>query len=598
MTTAEPPTFLKPGVHLDAYRIRRWRGGGAYGDVYESVKDGRHFALKVTKHRQSSDDPSKTYLRQLRELVCLVQLDHPNIAKVHGWTRTADGRGYLALDFVEGWTLAEWLQEMRPTFQDVLRVFVKLANALEHLHSRGVRHRDISLSNVMVRKSDGEPVIIDLGAGEHSGALELTDAPLPPGTTRYRSPEAARFFKEHRDEPSARYDFPLEDDSYALAVCLFDALTDPEPAKNADARKVPRINVNSLSMAPPPARRANPRVPEPLSARVARLLERDVEKRRPALASMREALEELGAQDSAEWQAEVFASAEEDMGSPETPGVARAGTRRRMLAGAAAVLAAVLAAVGVAMLMRQSPSPEGPPAQAAPESPSGPRAEAPVAPPSTHAPPASAVPSSPEVPVQKESPVVNAPKNQPPSPPVAKKPKKSAPVFSLEFLGKCAAATAFAAAQWGCPASQVLPTQERCPSAAVTAMKHRWLEDGGQFLIRVDVNQAVTPYCERNPAHSMCEVVVGDGEIESETREKYGDLPVGTRLYGRVWTGGKEVVARYTRARPPGEEEIPICVALGLPGGEGGALTQPGSKPGAAVLMSEEPARFIFGQWP
>ena len=600
---AEPPnSLLKPGARLDTYRIRRWKGGGSYGEVYECERKGRPYALKLSKHRQSSDDPGKTDQRLLRELVCLVQLDHPNIAKVLGWTRTEAGYGYLVLEYVEGWTLAEWLQQTRPTFQQVLRVFAKIADALAYMHRRGVRHRDVSLFNVMVRKADGEPVIIDLGAGEYSGAPELTDAPLPPGTNRYRSPEAALFFRENKNDLSARYDFPPEDDFYSLAVCLYDALTDAEPARRADARKAPRLNVNSPTLAPPPARKVNPRVPEPVSAWVERWLVRDVEQRRPALAAMPGALEELGKQSGAEWLAVVQPSAEES-----ATALARlpAGVRRHVLAWT--VAAAVLAAVAVFAWLRTPASPEASPSQAAPESSNGPRAAAPAAPPSPPAPSASAVPSSSEMPpVAKESPSVSAPTNSPPSPTAAKKPKKAAPVFSPEFLKQCTLAGASAAALMGCPATQVTPTREACPAAAVEAMHERALRDEGEIRVQVDVRQP-----DEGPGKCRaagrerdfgCIATLGDGKIESVVLRRFRDLPKGTRLYGQVWTSGEEVVIRYTRAVVPSgedygdlERDFPICVALGLNGGE---KKLPGSKPGAAVVPAEAPARFIFGQWP
>jgi len=608
MMNAEPPSFLKPGAHLDTYRIRRWKGGGSYGDVYECVREGRPYALKLSKHRQSSDDPGKTDQRLLRELVCLVQLDHPNIAKVLGWTRTTAGYGYLVLEYVNGWTLADWLQETRPTFQQVLRVFAKLADALAYMHRRGVRHRDVSLSNVMVRKADGEPVIIDLGAGEYSGAHELTDVPLPPGTNRYRSPEAALFFREHKNDPSARYDFPPEDDAYSLAVCLYDALTDAEPARRADARKAPRLNVNSPTMAPPPARKVNPRVPEPLSAWVERWLVRDLEQRRPALAAMSSAMEELGRMDGAEWQATVQPPSEEAATAPARP---PAGARRRVLAWAMA--AALLAAVAVFAWLRADPSPEAPPSRPAPESSSDPRAAAPAPAPSPPAPSASAVPSPSEMPlVAKEIPSVSAPTNPPLSPTAAKKPKRAAPVFSPEFIKQCAMAGASAAALMGCPASQVTPTREECPAPAVEAMSARRLRDNGYIEIVVDPRQPKLPIGKCKAAGRWrddvpaCVATLGDGKIESVVSGGQGGLPTGTRLYGQLWTSGDEVVGRYTRAVVPsgieyfqedeiGGRDFPICVALGLNGGE---KKLPGSKPGAAIVPADSPARFIYGQWP
>ena len=605
MMNVEPPNFLKPGAHLDAYRIRRWKGGGAYGDVYEGEKNGKPYALKLSKHRHSSDDPGKTYQRQLRELVCLVQLEHPNIAKVLGWTRTEAGYGYLVLEYVDGWTLAEWLQETRPTFGQVVRVFAKLADALAYMHRQGVRHRDVSLLNIMVRKADGEPVIIDLGAGEYSGAHELTDAPLPPGTTRYRSPEAARFFKKHQNDPSARYDFPPEDDFYSLAVCLYDALTDAEPARRADARKAPRLNVNSPTTAPLPARRVNPRVPELVSAWVERWLVRDVEKRRPALAAMPGTLEELGRQGGAEWLDTVQPPSEEGSAAPERP---QSGARRRVRGWA--VAAAVLAAVAVFASLCAAPSPQGPPSRFAPESPSAPRAAPPDTPPSRPVPSTSAVPSPPQVPpVAKESPSVSAPNNQPPSPPAVKKPKRTAPVFSTKplkngVLGVCAAGAI------GCPGAQVTPTREACPPAAVRAMDARGLEALSDTDIIVDPSQPDLPVGKCREAGRWrtdvraCVATVGDGKIESVVKEGTRGLPKGTRLYGQLWTSGGEVVGRYTRAvYPPDfdltdsdwERDFQVCLALGL---NGGAEKLPGSKPGAAILDASQPVRPIWEQWP
>ena len=66
-----------------------------------------------------------------------------------------------------------------PTLHEVVVLFLKLFDALEHMHARGVFHRDLSLRNIMVTK-EGEPVIIDFGAADYATAEELTDAPLPP----------------------------------------------------------------------------------------------------------------------------------------------------------------------------------------------------------------------------------------------------------------------------------------------------------------------------------------------------------------------------------------------------------------------------------
>jgi serine/threonine-protein kinase len=117
---------------------------------------------------------------------------------------------------------------------------MKLADALDYMHRRGVFHRDISLSNILIRKEDGEPFLVDFGAGDFANAPEVTEEVLPPGTNRFRAPEAVRFYAEHKLDLGARYDFRAADDQYALSVCLYDALTDAEPAKDAERRAAPR----------------------------------------------------------------------------------------------------------------------------------------------------------------------------------------------------------------------------------------------------------------------------------------------------------------------------------------------------------------------
>ncbi|WIG93226.1 serine/threonine-protein kinase [Myxococcus sp. SDU36] len=670
MSTLNLFGFLKPGSRLDGCRIREWKGGGAYGDVYRGVRAGLPVAVKVSKHRQFSLDNSRSDERLLRELVCLVRLEHPYIAKVKGWSRTQDGRGYLVLEYVEGWTLGEWIERQRPTFQQVARLFAKLTHALEYMHERGVRHRDISLSNIMVRKVDGEPVLIDLGAGEYSGAYGLTDAPLPPGTTRYRSPEAVSFYKENQNNPEARYAFPAEDDLYSLAVCLYDALTDAEPATPAEARKAPRIAVNSASMPPPDARVANPRVPEDFSAWVARWMTRDVEARRPALAAMRETLEELGERRGEAWEATVQPPRAVGRGALAQAAGALFGRRWRV-----AALALALTALAVAGTLAypwlaptateaqpergatptgthamplpasagappapaanealsaphpsptsERPAPTASSSEAAPTSaPSGarptptvssPQAEAGAerermsltagGPPSPPAPSASAIASSPQPSSDvKESPSVSA-SNRPPSPaPTAKKPPRTASLPpSRAFLAKCAGATALSAALMGCPAQQVRPSSQSCPEEAVKDMDSYGIDDGQELPVLVDVKQPRlnVKHCEAAGREYFggwgCSIVVGDGEIVSEITDSAGYIEIGTRLHGRLWTGGDTVVGRYTRLVHPDGTELNVCISLSL---NGGAEKLPGSRPGAALMLPSENVRVIYGKWP
>jgi serine/threonine-protein kinase len=202
---------------------------------------------------------------------------------------------YVVLDYVEGYMLGEWVEKMHPTAHEMVRVFVKLAGALAHVHARGVFHRDLKLNNILVRAADGEPFILDFSAGDYALAPELTDTPLPPGTRRYRSPEASRFLREHGDEQDARYEFKATDDVYALGVCLYDVLTSAQPASEP-----PRVMVGG-QWTPPAPKALNPRVPEPLGAVALHFIARQPEKRAPTAEVMRRELEALLPQQGGEW---------------------------------------------------------------------------------------------------------------------------------------------------------------------------------------------------------------------------------------------------------------------------------------------------------
>ncbi|MDY7230617.1 serine/threonine protein kinase [Hyalangium rubrum] len=275
------PLDLKPGQMVSDWRIVRRIGRGGYAVVYEVEKDGERFALKVACQTERSLDPKQTDARARREVACLQQLNHRHIIRMLGqgrWPHARSGFHYIVLDFVDGYTLARWVERTNPTPHEVVVLFLKLFDALEHMHSKNVLHRDLSLRNIMVTK-DGEPVIIDFGAADYATAEELTDGPLPPGTPRNRSSEAQAFWDENRLKHGARYEFKATDDIFALGANLYDVLTDPAPERS---ERQPVLN-SMLTTPPTPHRKTKGRVPAELSAYAMKLISRDLEVR-PATA--------------------------------------------------------------------------------------------------------------------------------------------------------------------------------------------------------------------------------------------------------------------------------------------------------------------------
>lgn len=128
------------------------------------------------------------------------------------------------------------------------------------------------------------------------------------------------------------------------------------------------------------------------------------------------------------------------------------------------------------------------------------------------------------------------------------------------------------------------PGPEECPEKALTAMKILGLHVGDSSDIELDVNQT-----ETSP------ITLYEGPVESMLNSSLGPLPPVTRLYGRVWTSGPQVVIRYYEAHPPDEEPIPMCAVARLARGQLKKL--PGSKPGMAILEFSKAGLYIVNSF-
>lgn len=124
------------------------------------------------------------------------------------------------------------------------------------------------------------------------------------------------------------------------------------------------------------------------------------------------------------------------------------------------------------------------------------------------------------------------------------------------------------------------PGPEQCPEEAQKAMQILGLGVGDGGGVELDVNQA-----DSSP------ITLYDGPIESDLNTRLGPLPPATRLYGRVWTGGPQVVVRYYEAHPPHRAKVPICAVARLARGQ--MKKRPESKPGTAILEFSTAGVFV-----
>jgi tetratricopeptide (TPR) repeat protein len=181
---------LRPGDHVGIYRIEREIGRGGMAIVYLAQRaDGEYeqqVALKWMLGTQA-DPRSEALFR--RERQALADFNHPHIARLLDGGRSAEGRPWFAMEYIEGQPLDRHCVARALPLAQRLGLFGQLCQAVAFAHARGVIHRDIKPSNVLV-DSDGRAKLLDFGIAQLLGEDDsLTARAHTPG---YASPEQAR----------------------------------------------------------------------------------------------------------------------------------------------------------------------------------------------------------------------------------------------------------------------------------------------------------------------------------------------------------------------------------------------------------------------
>jgi serine/threonine protein kinase len=219
------------GKQLGNYDVIKCIRVGGMGAVYEGrqrTASGRHVAIKVMLGDHANDRAmQRRFAREAQTIACL---QHPHILPLIEFGE-AQGILYLVVPFIDGGTLTSYLRHNLLDLEEASTIYQQLLDAVEYAHDKGLIHRDIKSSNILLAMQHNVPphlYLADFGLVRtiRQDYPSQTDRPLPlnqvPGTPHYLAPEQTRGIVT-----------PLTD-IYALGVLLYQMLTGTLPYNDPD----------------------------------------------------------------------------------------------------------------------------------------------------------------------------------------------------------------------------------------------------------------------------------------------------------------------------------------------------------------------------
>ena len=246
--------------NIGRYQIEKELGKGAMGLVYKATDPniGRAVALKTMRLDVHGIEQEEMLRRFKNEARSAGVLSHPNIVTIYD-AGEDQGLFYIAMEYIEGHTLAEVLQQQRVLpVEQVISITRNICSGLDFAHAKGIVHRDIKPANIMVTP-DGTAKIMDFGIAKVSGSLTSTGQVL--GTPNYMSPEQVK--GRQLDGRS---------DLFSLGVMLYEMLTGEKPFIG---QGVTTIIYKIVNENPIPPRELDLTIHPGLSAVVTRALSKD-----------------------------------------------------------------------------------------------------------------------------------------------------------------------------------------------------------------------------------------------------------------------------------------------------------------------------------
>lgn len=259
------------------YRLLSKLGHGGMGTVWRAKDEtvDREVAVKEPRVPDHLPERERTtvFERMRREARAAARLDHPAVVNVHD-VAVEDGQPWIVMEFVQGRTLGDALQEGTLGARDAARIGLEVLGALEAAHAAGVLHRDVKPDNVMLGRHD-RVVLTDFGIAQIEGETNLTDTGGFVGSPEFIAPERVL---GQRPGPAS--------DLWSLGVVLYAATEGVSPFRRNNTPATLQSVINATPAAPAAAQ-------GPLAEAINGLLAKDPA-RRPNAARVRDLLERAG----------------------------------------------------------------------------------------------------------------------------------------------------------------------------------------------------------------------------------------------------------------------------------------------------------------
>lgn len=265
------------GTTISHYHILEEIAEGGMGTVYkaEDTKLKRTVALKFISGKAVKDHQTRT--RFVQEAQTAASVNHPNINTVYEIVEAED-KVFIAMEYIEGQTLKEMVGSGPVSLADALDIGVQVASGLQAAHEKGLVHRDIKSSNVMITPQ-GRAKIMDFGLVKVLHGTQITRTAVVMGTVAYMSPEQAG--NEIVDQRS---------DIWSLGVLLYEMIAGALPFGEGDSMVV---LYSILNKPPKPIEDLDARVPAGLERIIRKCLEKKAEMRYQTAAQLKNDLMQL-----------------------------------------------------------------------------------------------------------------------------------------------------------------------------------------------------------------------------------------------------------------------------------------------------------------